>query len=293
MSISFPVSSNMFSPASFRAANPLSAVLEEFDVVRKFNVIDIQDVDVFLFPTQHKTEECAELIGEAISEIAKDNSNVIVFVEGTSKAGELLAEKDFLLQYLNIDPALRDKLHFYSWDLKNEEGHCLFTNNMDDEMERLEEALETLEETYEEVESQLEESFPELRDPEILREYSPEERQELTYLLNVHGALVEKKLSLANQLKELVGKADQMDADTFPERTMSMVDSLQYITSLKSQFAGKTAVAFVSGASHICQEEAGGNNLDLGPLYHELQNHRAMILLPKIYNQISDIPVRF
>ncbi|MBS0651892.1 MAG: hypothetical protein JSR39_00010 [Verrucomicrobia bacterium] len=233
------------------------------------------------------------MIGGAISTIARENNNVIVFVEGTSKSGELLAEKGFLLQYLNIDPALADKLHFYSWDLKNEEGHCLFTNNIDDEMERLEEALETLEETYEEVESQLEESFPELYDPKMLREYSPEERQELTYLLNVHGALVEKKLSLANQLKELVAKADQMDEATFPDRTMSMVSSLQNITPLKSQFAGKTAVAFVSGASHLCQEEAGGNNLDLSPLYHELENHKAMILLPKIYNQISNFPVRF
>lgn len=140
---------------------------------------------------------------------------------------------------MNIEPSLGDRLHFYSWDLKNEEGHCLFTNNMDDEMKRLEKALESLEEIYEEVESQLQESFPELWDPKILRVYSSEECQELTYLLNVQGALVEKKLSLANQLKELVGKADQMDAVTFPQRTMSMVDSLQYITSLKSQFAGK------------------------------------------------------
>lgn len=54
-----------FNFASYGSANRLNALLEAFDVVRQFNVFDIQDVNVFLFPTQHKKEECAALIGVA------------------------------------------------------------------------------------------------------------------------------------------------------------------------------------------------------------------------------------
>lgn len=276
---------------NFGASNYLDSFKDQLYVVSKFNVVDIKDVDVFLFATQHKSEECKEVIGSAISQMAWHNDHVVVFVEGTSKTGELIEEKDFLLEHLGIDPSLRDKVHFYSWDLKNEVGHRLFTNNLDAEMDRLNEALETLDEAYEEVLSELKTSFPELWDENIKREYSQEESQELMYLMKAHGALIEKKASTANQLKMTVAQAEQEDRETFPERTASMAGSLQSINFVTDQFKGKTAYAFVAGVSHLCQEENAHKNFDLSPLYHELSNHRAMILLPKIYNEIAQVPV--
>ncbi|MBS0651894.1 MAG: hypothetical protein JSR39_00020 [Verrucomicrobia bacterium] len=258
----------------------------------KFNVVDIKDVDVFLFATQHKSDECKEAVGNAISQLAWHNDHVVVFVEGTSKTGELIVEKDFLLEHLGIDPSLRDKVHFYSWDLKNEAGRRLFTNNLDAEMDRLAEALKTLDEAYDEVLSELQTSFPELWDENIKREYSDEESQELMYLMNAHRALIEKKTTTANQLKMTVAQAEQMDRETFPERTVSMAGSLQSVHFITDQLKGRTACAFVAGVSHLCQEENAHAGLDLSPLFHELSNHRAMILLPKIYNEIAQVPVR-
>lgn len=293
--MSYPDAGSFFTPSVGAnshfcySSNFLNPFLNEFNVVKSFNVVDIQDVDLFLFASQHENNAVNALIGAGISQIAQNNDNVVIYVEGISKSGELVVDKSFLLQYLNIDPAFHHKVHFYSWDLKNEAGHSLFTDNAEEEIDRLTDVLETLEDAYDEVESQLEEFFPELWDPKIQRSYTPKEQQELNYLLKAHGALIENKLSVANKLKEVTVNSKQIDAASFPYRTQSMISSLQDINLIKSQFAGKTASVFVAGCSHLCPEQGTGAYFDISPLYHELQNHRAMILSPKGITPQEDI----
>jgi len=261
--------------------NYSALISDQFHVVHKFNVTGIMDVNVFLFATHHESDECSEVVGTALSQIARHHDHIVIFVEGISKTGELIEQKEFLMEYLDIDPSLSGKVHFFSWDLKTEEGYRLFTNNLDEEIDRLTEALKTLEKTYSEVVGELKVSYPELWDAEIQREYSSDERGELNYLMNIHRALVEKKAETANKLKETVAMANEMERKTFPHRTASMVSALQSIENLPIQVKGTTAVAFVGGTSHLCQKECADQVYDLSPLYHELSHHRAMVLLPK------------
>ncbi|MBS0616079.1 MAG: hypothetical protein JSR58_05960 [Verrucomicrobia bacterium] len=252
----------------------LNFLSEQFNPAYKFNVWSAQEVDTFLFATQHRNDKYTTWIGHAISQIARQNDYVVAFVEGVSKPGELIEEKNFFMEFLKIDPALRDKMHFYSWDLKGAEGSHLFTNSLSEQMEALTQDLADLKNIRLRVESQLR--------PLLQKEEAPTEEEciVIDYLMKAHKALIEKESVLANQLKETVQASSRLQTETFPRRTSSMVSSLQSLPFLRQQFVGKVACIFDAGISHLCQT-TNDRYFDLSSLYEELTHHRSMILTPK------------
>ncbi|MES2345852.1 MAG: hypothetical protein V4494_07955 [Chlamydiota bacterium] len=273
-----------------------SEILEKYEVVfLSPRCASIEEAEVFLFSENHSNELMRKLNGDTISTLIeafkKDKSSI--FLEGYSWEderllfSELMQKNKFHIRAFNAD--------FYGWEpLKylQENQKLLEAIILIRDMHRMMKVLEREYMQLSEISGmkrQLQDMLPIL---ELYQETQQEALANCRALLSHQEQLLqqtqrkiemlESDLEKSEERLQAIGATqkwvEEQLKQIFPMRTEGMVSTVRQCSIL----SGKKY--FIAGEHHLKtpEELVGIEEYNLNPLFEELHNHKAVILIPKL-----------
>lgn len=250
--------------------------LEKYKFIYK-NVEDFNEADFYLVGQNHTFKTCQKWRGNLINRLGIHH-RVIVLVEGSPSMKNITDNFDFFMQEFCIHPSLKEKISFIGWDAENlneEMGncprlHCWLLEEDIDCMNMIEELTQKI------------------------NKLCPELSNEKLFQLNIEDLktvldLTEKLKKIENWQKKVQRELERGCAteekakQTFPQRTLNMINTLSEIQYLidSGQFVGKVVLA--CGAEHV---RTATKNIDieeykLDKLYQFLIQLKALVMISK------------
>ena len=285
----------------------LSQILSSYAISRKFNVRTLEEVNLFCLAEIHNSLQCRLDQSKLINFLTWRGFIVLLLVEGWPSMKTFNEEeKDSLIEQRLWNLASKNKIYGLGWD--DQEQLDALKAKIDQEYE---EQNDKLEEHERHALQKAMKCLPKNMLP-TEEEFSEIEKQSLSFheIFNATMKAIEIKISpnlsqlsavaqknylsiygLDMKLCEFYANIEETKRvreaaaieQTFPIRTLAMTNTLKKIDHFLSNLGFRhIKVVLTGGARHLESNEGDLKKVetDLNVLYEELNNHKAVILLP-------------
>lgn len=249
-------------------------------VFAMYNITDVTEADIYCVGVEHSDVQCRDLISTLVHTLSLTHPVVIVH-EGLESGEVLDINLKMSLCQRNQWPA---QVHVVGWDVSESVIRSIGTPS-----HVLNQIQANLEGTLAEMKllgALINRKVPTMVINPVgldlnLDLIQPDIEPELMKLAELNQTFVDG-LRKYQTLRDNPVKPDQIDA-TFPQRTAAMVHTLAHIRDTLNRFHLNTAkIVVVGGVNHFKtdQEHVDDPRYDLSTLYHELNAHHSVILIP-------------
>lgn len=270
-----------------------------------FNVSSVEEADTLLYAEKHGdqdqiSQKCRDIFSRVLA-ILSQYSKVRVYFEGETPDSTACLQGYFKEKILSSDSntmAIKENLEISGWDyiareLRDVYERCIALEMQEPTLIKMHDAInQEILQLGNLIESKLGNDLQ----PSLSKfmELSDVDFQEIKDNSAKVLQLAQKKLEIQHFFDDidlLRKELDHLNAREFPKRTASMVEALQQLRVARQtqEFTGKAL--FRSGKAHLqtLEKHQDKPEYDLTALYKELDNHRAVILIPKVIENTQGI----